>query len=448
MVPNRLVYVGAFVIAGVLLFAAGLFFIGSRRMLFDRTFGAYAEFANIGGLQKGAIVRVAGMGAGEVGEIHVPGSPSARFRVYMRLREDLHPLIRVDSVATIQTDGLVGNKYVQVDAGTDKAPIVQSGGTMQSREPFDVGQMIDRLSRTLDLATTTVVEIRSRLEDALVSATDTANAAQELLTDVSKDARAIMASSQRVAADLKVIVANLRQGHGSLGKFLTDDELYATVKKIAAEAEKAALTLRQAGEQARGAIADFRGDQGPLKGVSADVQQTLASAKDAMADLAENTEALKRSFFFRGFFNERGYFDLKDVTVQQYREGALESRDRHALRIWIGSPVLFEPDARGSEQITEGGKARIDSAMSQFLKYPKDSPMVVEGYAREPTTRDQRFLLSRSRADLVRNYIVGRFGLDINYVATMPMGAEGRDSPTGDQWDGVALAMFVATSAL
>jgi phospholipid/cholesterol/gamma-HCH transport system substrate-binding protein len=448
MARNRLVYVGAFVIAGVLLFAVGLFLIGSRRMLFDETFVAYAEFANIGGLQKGAIVRVAGMDAGEVSEIHVPGSPSGRFRVYLRLREDLHPLIRMDSVATIQTDGLVGNKYVQVDAGTDKSPIVQAGGTMQSREPFDVSAMLDRLSKTLELATTTIVEVRTRLEDALISVSDTANVAQELLTDVGKDARAIVASGRRVTADLNVIVANLREGRGSVGKFLTDDAFYETVKNIASEAEKAAVAVREAGVQARGAITDFRGDQGPLKGVSADVQQTLTSAKDAMADLAENTEALKRSFFFRGFFNDRGYFDLQDVTVQQYREGALETRDRHVLRIWAGSPVLFEAGEDGRERLTEGGKARIDSAMSQFLKYPKNSPLVVEGYAREPATRDERFLLSRSRATLVRDYIVGKFGLDTNYLATMAMGAEARDSPAGDKWDGVALAMFVATSAL
>src|SRR3954471_4685276 len=156
MPRTRLAYVGAFVILGVLLFASGLFLIGGRRMLFDHTFRAYAEFANINGLQNGAIVRVAGMDAGEVVEIGVPSSPSGRFRVHLRLREDLHPLIRVDSVATIQTDGLVGNKYVQVDAGTDAAPIVQAGGSMQSREPFDLGQMLERMSQTIDLVTATI----------------------------------------------------------------------------------------------------------------------------------------------------------------------------------------------------------------------------------------------------------------------------------------------------
>ena len=331
MARNRLVYVGAFVICGVLLFAVGLFLIGSRRMLFDRTFGAYAEFANIGGLQNGAPVRVAGMGAGEVDEIHVPASPSGRFRVRLRLREDLHQLIRVDSVATIQNDGLVGNKYVQVDAGTDKSPMVNSGGTMQSREPFDLAAMLDRMNKTIDLVTTTIIEVKGGLEDALNSVMETAQEAQDLVVDVGKDARVIMTSAQKAAADMNLIISGLREGRGSVGKLLTDDAFYEKVKSIAAEAEKTVANLREASVQAKGAIADFRGDKGPIKGIAGDLQQTLASAKDAMADLAENTEALKRSFFFRGFFNKRGYFDLKDVSVQQYREGALETRDTKVL---------------------------------------------------------------------------------------------------------------------
>lgn len=448
MARNRLVYVGAFVICGVLLFAVGLFLIGSRRMLFDHTFGANAEFANISGLQNGATVRVAGMDAGEVDAIHVPGSPSGRFRVHLRLREDLHPLIRVDSVATIQNDGLVGNKYVQVDAGTDQSPVVQAGGTMRSREPFDMAAMLDRMNKTIDLVTTTIVEVKGGLEDALVSITETAQVAQDLMIDVGKDTRSIMASTQKATADLTAIIAGLREGRGSVGKLLTDDSFYASVKDIAAEAEKTVANLREASVQAKGAIADFRGDKGPIKGIAGDLQQTLTSAKDAMADLAENTEALKRSFFFRGFFNKRGYFDLQDVSVQQYREGALETRDRRVLRIWVGTPVLFERNAGGQERLSEAGKGRLDSAMSQFLKYPKTSPLVVEGYARQQATRDERFLLSRRRASLVRDYLAGKYGLDTNYVATMPMGAEAIDSPAGNEWDGVALAMFVAISAL
>jgi hypothetical protein len=85
--------------------------------------------------------------------------------------------------------------------------------------------------------------------------------------------------------------------------------------------------------------------------------------------------------------------------------------------------------------------------MSQFVRYPQKSPFVVEGYALD-ATGDARYLNSRSRAQLVRDYVVGKFGLDPNYVAVMPMGSKAEGSPEGNTWDGVALSLFVATSAM
>ena len=84
--------------------------------------------------------------------------------------------------------------------------------------------------------------------------------------------------------------------------------------------------------------------------------------------------------------------------------------------------------------------------MAPLLKYPRTSPFVIEGYADAPMAAD-RYLSSRRRAELVRDYLVGKFGLDPNFVATMAMGTEAEGSPSGNRWDGVALAMFVAASA-
>ena len=442
MAGNRLVAVGAFVVLGVLLFAVGLFFIGSRRMLFNPTFEAYAEFTSIAALENGAKVRVSGMDAGEVEEIDVPAGPAGKFRLKMRIREDLHPLLRLDSVATIQNDGLVGNKFVQVQAGSEQSPPLPDKGTMQSREPFDLADMLQKMNDTIDLVTTAITDVKAGVTDALDAVSDTAAQAQDLLNDVSKDTRAILASTHKVTEDLTLVMAGVRSGRGTVGKLMTDDALYVSAKKIATDAEKAIANLRQAAEDAKGAVADFRGDNGPMKGVTGNLQQTLAAANDAMADLAENTEALKRNFFFRGFFNNRGYFDLQDVSVQQYRSGALETKDRRVLRIWAGAAVLFEKDANGREVLTDGGKTRLDSAMAEFVKYPRTSPFVVEGYA-QGGTGDERYLLSRMRAQLVRDYLVGKFSLDPNRLAIMPMGADATGSPAGEKWEGIALAMFV-----
>jgi phospholipid/cholesterol/gamma-HCH transport system substrate-binding protein len=324
---------------------------------------------------------------------------------------------------------------------------VEERGTIRSREPLDISDLMQMMSDTIVTVNAMLVDVKGRLDEALVAVSVTASDARVLMNDVGTEVRGIMASSDKIMSDLRAIVGDVRNGRGTVGKLLTDDALYASVRAMAADAEKAVATVREASLEARNAIADLRGDKGPVKGLTGDVQQTLEAARDVMTDLAETTEALKRNFLFRGFFNRRGYFDLDDVTVAQYREGALETSDRRVLRIWISSAMLFETDATGSERLSAGGMARLDSAMSQFLRYPKTSPFVMEGYARA-ATGDERYLISRIRAQLVRDYLVGKFKLDANYVATMPMGAEADDSPSGDQWDGVALAMFVATTAL
>ena len=446
MAKNRLAAVGLFVIGGILLFAAGLFLIGDRRMLFTDTFHVYAEFKQVAALDAGAKVRVAGVDAGEVEEISVPPGPSGRFRVRMRVRSDLGPLIRTDSIASIQNDGLVGNKFVQIQTGTDAAPQIADQGTIQSREPFDVADLMLTMSDTLATVNKMLVEVQEGVEQALTAVTATATDAQVLMKDMGVEVRTLLVSANRVSADVSTIVAQVRQGRGTLGKLLSDDTLYASVRAMSADAQKAVATVRQASEEARAAIADLRGDNGPVKGLTGDVQQTLHSARDAMADLAETTEALKRNFFFRGFFNRRGYFDLDDVSVAQYRQGALETGDRRVLRIWLTADVLFERDANGVERLSDGGRVRLDSAMSQFVRYPQKSPFVVEGYALD-ATGDARYLNGRTRAQLVRDYIVGKFKLDPNYVAIMPMGSEAPGSPSGRDWNGVALAMFVEPSA-
>jgi phospholipid/cholesterol/gamma-HCH transport system substrate-binding protein len=246
MPRSRLVAVGAFVIGGMLLFALGLFLIGNRRMLFTDYFFVYAEFANISGLQNGASVRVAGMGAGEVDRIEIPPGPGARFRVRMRIVETLRPLVRTDSVALIQTDGLVGNRLVQIGAGSEAAPPIQDEGLIRSREPFDFADLLESMSGTIALVNTTIDELTVQIRDALRSVSETANAAEALVDDVGAEVRAIAESGRRLTDDLTAVVAGVRRGEGTVGRLVTDDGLYESARRIAAEAEGAVGNLRRA----------------------------------------------------------------------------------------------------------------------------------------------------------------------------------------------------------
>ena len=449
MLSTRLIGVGVFVIVGSLLFAVGLFMIGDRRSLFEDNFEVYAEFSRLSGLEGGATVRVAGLDAGEVTGINVPTGPTGRFRVRVRVREELHAVVRSDSVASIQTEGLVGNKFVQIEGGSEVSPRAPNGSTIRSRDPIDIADLLQQLSGTLTLVDATIEELKGDVLQALRTISSTAGAARDLILDSRADVKAITADARRLSNDMRGIVNAVNEGRGTLGRLVKDDALYRDAQRIAAEAEQVIVNLRRTTEQARQLLADVSAKvtdkDGRSQGLAADLRQAIAHARDAMSDLAEDAEALKRNFLFRGFFNRRGYFDLDDLSASTYRSGAMEGKDRRALRIWIDASYLFEKDATsGAERLTDVGRARLDSAMAQFLKYSATSPLVIEGYSEEPT-EDARYLVARRRAALAREYLVAKFSLDSNRVGLVALGnqpPDSADSPAG-MTRGLALALFV-----
>jgi phospholipid/cholesterol/gamma-HCH transport system substrate-binding protein len=453
MVSSKVVGAGAFVIIGVLLFTAVLFLIGERRMLFEDRFELYTEFAKLGQLEAGSIVRVAGMNAGEVTEIQVPSSPDGKFRVKMEVRDDLHGLVRTDSVASAQTEGLVGGIYVSIATGSAQAPEVPEGGTIAGLEPFSMADLLAQASETITQVNMTVEKLSGDLEGTIDEIAMATQDAHQLFIDITPEIKSIAENGNRISADTQRMMAGIRAGEGTLGKLINDDTLYMRAREIADETKKIAdetrgvmANVRQISDEAKRAISDFRSKDGPAQGLFADMRVTLTQAREATADLADNMEAMKHNFLLRGFFNRRGYFDLNAISPAQYRSGVLENGKRKAMRIWLAAPVLFE-EGPGGEVLSADGRSRVDSAMTTYLRYVPSNPIVVEGYAMEGSIGD-RYRLSRQRAGIVREYLMGRYGLMPQNTGYIALGSDVEGSPAGDKWDGVSLTLFLDTAAL
>jgi phospholipid/cholesterol/gamma-HCH transport system substrate-binding protein len=442
---SRAVVVGLFVVMAGLLFTLGLFLIGDRRALFSRDFELYTEFSRIGGIQVGAIVRVSGADAGAVEEIRVPRNPSEKFRLKMRVLEDLRGLVRTDSVASIQTDGLVGNRFIQIEAGSDAAPQAPDGSTIQGNDLYDFTDLLTQASTTLQDINGIIAEVRGAINVALVEVTKTTREANAIMHGLDREIQVILRNADVVVKDTGAIVSSIREGKGTAGKLVNDPQIYDRANALIEEARGVVAKVNEAAEQAKLLTSEMRSNTGPVQGAIADLRRTLSGASEAMADLSENSEALKRNFFFRGFFERRGYYDLDDIPVEDYRKGALEAGDRRVARVWLSQGVLFETTPDGREVLTADGKVRLESAMSDFLRLPSDSPLVVEGYA-PGATYDERFIASRGRAQLVRDYLVSRLQLDVSRMGVMAMGSEAPGSPSGAVWDGVAIAAFIRTA--
>lgn len=449
---TRLAGVGAFVVGGLALFTLGLFMIGDRQMAFADKFTLYAEFSRITGLQPGAIIRVSGAKAGTVKEIVPPSRPSEKFKLKLEIAETLHPLVRTDSIATIETEGLVGGTFLGISTGSEEAPPAPENSSIAGKEPFAVADLLQQAGDTLTKAGETITKVNETIDDlkgdldqAVQSIGETVENANQLIDDVSDDVKTMASAGARISQDAADIAEGIRKGEGTLGKLIKDDQLYRRATEIAKSAEQIANDARDVVQQAKKTLDDFQGKDGPVQGLASNMKQTLADARAAMSGLAENMEALKRNFLFRGFFNDRGFFNLSDISPAEYREGVLSKGGRRAvLRVWLHSSVLFEqdPGAPDTERLTADGQARLESAMEPFLPYVGDGVLIVEGYAQQGT-RDEQFLRSRARAAVVSEYLIGKFHLIPQAVGVMPLGSDSADSPNNKPWDGIALTTFI-----
>jgi phospholipid/cholesterol/gamma-HCH transport system substrate-binding protein len=447
--PVRAAGVGVFVLGGILLFAVGLFLIGDRQMAFAKKITVYTEFKKITGLQPGAVVRVSGAKAGSITQILPPDTPSGKFRVELEIVEDLHQLVRTDSLATIETEGLVGGNYLGITTGSDTAPIVTPNATIAGKEPLDIAELMQRMGETVTKVNDSVDGMRDDAQRAVVAIADTVENTNTLITGVTGEVTKIAASGALITADAAEIAEGIRSGKGTLGKFVNDEQLYNHVTAIARQTEETTTYARQLVQSAKETLDGLQSKDGAVQGMTASVKQTMDDARGSMASFAENMDALKRNFLLRGFFNKRGYFDLAQISPAEYRQGVLtKGSDRRLVRVWLRSDALFEPEPTQPEreQLSEAGKAGVDAAIAPYLEYVASGIVMVEGYAQQGAL-DEQYLGSRARALIVRDYLVGTFHLDPQATGAMPLSADSTGSPGRAPWDGVALAVILPKDA-
>jgi phospholipid/cholesterol/gamma-HCH transport system substrate-binding protein len=249
-------------------------------------------------------------------------------------------------------------------------------------------------------------------------------------------------------AETRAIVSDVKAGRGTVGQRLTDDALSKRIAGAAAQTEQTMANLQSASERVRGTIESVTARDGAAQQILATLRETMTDAREVVADLSEGTEALKRNFLFRGFFQSRGFFDLDGLSREAYLDGALEGKDRTALKVWVDAAGLFTQAGDAPEQLSAGGRRRLDSAMMQLARYPSDSPLVIEGYA-DPADGGAAYVVSADRAGVVRDYVLTRYRRKATLTGIMPMGSLAPESPRGDgRWAGVALALFVPTNVL
>jgi phospholipid/cholesterol/gamma-HCH transport system substrate-binding protein len=452
---NHNVIVGVFITAAIVLFGAALFLIGNEHKAFRRHVVFYTSFQNVDGIPKGSKVRVNGMDAGELESIQIPSSPSQKFRLKMNVEERLRGLIREDSLVTVETDGLVGDKFLLIQGGTDRAAEAAPESTIQGKEPFEIGKLLEQAQGIMTQAGTTInalngtmKDVSGRLDTTLDTATNTIRNVDGVLLDVrkGKGAAGLLLEDPATAADVKQSIANVRQTTEKLNttttrvdNLLADVQTRQLIPKIddtLVSAKSATQNLDQTSQQVNTTLKSAFGEDQYGEDAGTNLQQSLTNLNQASGNLTDDTEALKHEFLFKGFFKHRGYDNLDELPVEQYRVGQIFKKLPES-RQWIAAPDLFTTNQSGEEVLSAQGRQNIDQAVGQF-KAIYDKPLIVEGYASSGSPSEE-LVQSRRRAALVRGYLQVHYHVAPKNTGIIALSSTPPESTGKTTFDGVSL---------
>lgn len=299
------VKLGIFIFLGVTILVVAIFMLGGKEQLFSSTFNVKAYFKTVQGLKSGATVRLSGIDVGTVKDVSILNDTTGRVQVTMRIKEDVARFIRTDTRATIETEGLVGNKVVVLEIGSASAEQVKDGGAIRTKEPMsfsavieetqgvmeytkqmtkDLSEIISRVNRgegsigkllVNDELYTSATNLTNQADQSLKSITSEFNRVTELFDKLGEGVNNVVSRVDSTVADLDSVITGIKDGKGILGEMLANGSPFDS-------------TFREA---------------------VSNIEKTTADARLAASRLAENMEALKHNWLFKSYFENRGYWD-------------------------------------------------------------------------------------------------------------------------------------------
>ncbi len=307
---------GAFVLTGLLALILALYMIGKDTNVFSRNYTLYARFENTQGLTPGNNIRYSGIQVGTVKKINILND--TLIEVTMIIEEKMKKFIHRADVVSISTDGLMGNKLINIAPGKNGSPLAKDGDLLATKKSIstdDMLAMLDVTNRNIAIISeelkNTVQRINNSkalwavLEDASLPGTITASV---------NNIRSATAKADHMVKDLQAIITDVKSGKGSLGKIITDTaiayNLNTAIEKIKLVGSNADLLATELNTISLSVKKDINEGKGPANAILKDsvlvmkLSASLSNIEKGTAAFNENMEALKTNFLLRGYFRK------------------------------------------------------------------------------------------------------------------------------------------------
>ena len=250
---------GMFVIIGLVLFVTTIYFVGKQKNLFGSTFELTAKFNSVNGLDIGNNVRFSGINIGTVEEIEFLTDTSVVIKLV--IKEEVRKYIKKDAIASISSDGLMGDKVLIISSGKNSNVIVEDNDNIASKQAIEMDDLM--------------VSVKKSVDNAGV-----------------------------ITAELAQFSNSMNNGNGALSRLVSDAEFGNSIKKMVINLENSSnefskFTVKM--NNGKGALSKLVSDE--KMGLMID--STMTNVKTGTKGLNEVIEAAKHNFLLRGYFNKK-----------------------------------------------------------------------------------------------------------------------------------------------
>jgi phospholipid/cholesterol/gamma-HCH transport system substrate-binding protein len=320
---SKNIRVGLFVIIGGILFIMAMYLIGAKQNLFGNTFKISANFHNVNGLMVGNNVRFGGINVGTIRDIELVNDST--ITVVMMIEKNTQKFIKKNTLASVGTDGLMGNKLVNLSAVNENSPMIEEGDVINSLRPIETDEMIRTLNRTNEDVAVIVKNLK-----LITQKVNSPNTLWSILMDtviaenVKNAIVNIKVTTNRTAVitgDLSEIVKNVKAGNGTVGALLTDTTIMKKINQTIVNIKLVSDTLAYISGDFSSVSKKIKNGEGAIGTILMDtsfvhnLNRSMLNIKNGSQGLDDNMEALKHSIFLKKYFKKKEKEAKKNKTI-------------------------------------------------------------------------------------------------------------------------------------
>lgn len=309
----RNIRLGIMVLVGFVFLIIAMYIIGNNSNLFGSTFKISAHFTNVNGLMEGNNVRLVGVNVGTVTQVEIINDSTVK--VEMIIEDKYHDFIKKNATVSVGTDGLMGNKLVNIKPSEKPSEIVQEGDMLASVQPLETDEIFRTLGQTNDDIAHIAFNLKiftEKMNDpnsfwALLSDTTVSNTIADAVLEIRQTSQ----NAALITRDLSLIVNNVRAGKGTVGELLNDTTFSVKFNQTMTNLQDVSDSLIAVSGNLQLITAQITNGEGAVGTILTDstfdhnLTETMKNLKTSSTLLEENLEALKHNILFKRYFKKQ-----------------------------------------------------------------------------------------------------------------------------------------------